>query len=160
IKEAQPAALFYPHAVDGHPAHIATHRLLNEALTHLPTRPPCFETEYWQAMRAPNLLVESSTEQVERLVAALAQHTGEVQRNPYHRRLPAWLIDNVRRGAELLGGTGADGLPDLTFGTLYRALDSQGQPRPPRTLRQSDNLILQPPPQSQEASPEPGTCKT
>jgi len=27
-----------------------------------------------------------------------------VRRNPYHARLPAWMMDNVRRGAELAGG--------------------------------------------------------
>jgi len=29
---------------------------------------------------------------------------GEVRRNPYHARLPAWMMDNVRRGAELWAG--------------------------------------------------------
>jgi hypothetical protein len=34
-------------------------------------------------------------------------------------RLPAWLQDNVRRGAELVGGQGGVA-PDFTFATLYR----------------------------------------
>ncbi|MBV9490836.1 MAG: PIG-L family deacetylase, partial [Verrucomicrobia bacterium] len=53
------------------------------------------------------------------LVAALALHAGEVARNPYHLRLPAWMIDNVRRGAELVGGQGG-AAPRFTFATLYR----------------------------------------
>jgi hypothetical protein len=44
---------------------------------------------------------------------------GEVQRNPYHLLLPAWMMDNVRRGAELVGGQG-QAAPDFTFATLYR----------------------------------------
>jgi len=53
------------------------------------------------------------------LLAALSFHVKEVRRNPYHLRMPAWLIDNVRRGAELVGGQGG-AAPDFTFATLYR----------------------------------------
>jgi len=42
-----------------------------------------------------------------------------VRRNPYHLRMPAWLQDNVRRGAELVGGQGG-AAPDFLFATLYR----------------------------------------
>ena len=51
-------------------------------------------------------MVESSAADVADLMAALSLHVGEVARNPYHLRLPAWMIDNVRRGAELVGGQG------------------------------------------------------
>jgi len=53
------------------------------------------------------------------LLAALSFHVGELQRNPYHLRMPAWLQDNVRRGAELVGGQGGKA-PDFVFATLYR----------------------------------------
>jgi len=33
--------------------------------------------------------------------------------------MPAWLEDNVRRGAELVGGQGGVA-PDFVFATLYR----------------------------------------
>jgi hypothetical protein len=42
-----------------------------------------------------------------------------VQRNPYHLTLPAWMMDNVRRGGEWVGGQG-QAAPDFHFGTLYR----------------------------------------
>jgi hypothetical protein len=42
-----------------------------------------------------------------------------VKRNPYHLSLPAWMIDNVRRGGELVGGQGG-AAPDFAFATLYR----------------------------------------
>jgi hypothetical protein len=70
-------------------------------------------------MDTPNLMVESSAQDVSDLLAALSFHVGEVRRNPYHLRLPAWLIDNVRRGAELVGGQGG-AAPDFLFATLYR----------------------------------------
>ena len=53
------------------------------------------------------------------LITALSFHVGEVKRNPYHLRMPAWLMDNVRRGGELVGGQGG-AAPDFLFGTLYR----------------------------------------
>jgi hypothetical protein len=77
------------------------------------------ETEFWRAMADPNLMVESSPDDVADLVAAVSFHRGEVARNPYHLFLPAWMADNVRRGSELVGGQGA-GAQDFHFATLYR----------------------------------------
>jgi len=77
------------------------------------------ETEFWGQMPSPNLMVESSIDDVADMIAALSFHVGEVQRNPYHLRMPAWLQDNVRRGAELVGGQGG-AAPDFLFATLYR----------------------------------------
>jgi LmbE family N-acetylglucosaminyl deacetylase len=117
----RPLAIFVPHENDGHPVHIGTHFLVRDALKALPAGFQCHvvETEYWRQMSDPNLLVELGVAEVADLVAALACHAGEVRRNPYHARLPAWLMDNVRRGAELVGGQGG-AAPDFAFGTLYR----------------------------------------
>jgi hypothetical protein len=77
------------------------------------------ETEFWGAMDAPNLMVESSVSDLADLVAALSLHVGEVARNAFHLRRPAWMMDNVRRGAELVGGQGG-AAPSFAFATLYR----------------------------------------
>ena len=53
------------------------------------------------------------------MMTALSFHVGEVQRNPYHLLVPAWMQDNVRRGGELVGGQGG-AAPDFAFATLYR----------------------------------------
>ena len=117
----RPRVIFVPHEHDGHPVHVGTHFLVLDALKTLPAGFACHvvETEFWGQMTAPNLLVELSVAETGDLVAALACHAGEVRRNPYHARLPAWLMDNVRRGAELVGGQGG-AAPDFTFGTVYR----------------------------------------
>jgi LmbE family N-acetylglucosaminyl deacetylase len=116
----KPGVIFLPHETDVHPAHVGTHFLVLDALKKLPRGFECFvvETEFWGQMATPNLLVESSVEDVADLVAALACHVGEVKRNPYHAWLPAWLMDNVRR-AEIVGGSGG-AAPDFVFGTIYR----------------------------------------
>ncbi len=117
----QPRVIFYPHPLDWNGTHIGTHLLVTDALRTLPRQFQTLvvETEFWGQMAAPNLMVELSIEDVADLLAALSFHVGEVQRNPYHLRLPAWLQDNVRRGAELVGGQGG-AAPDFKFATLYR----------------------------------------
>jgi hypothetical protein len=43
----------------------------------------------------------------------------EVARNPYHLTLCAWMMDNVRRGGELVGVQGG-AVPDFMYATIYR----------------------------------------
>ena len=121
LAKNQPRVIFFPHELDWNSAHIGTHFLVMDVLKTLPSnfQTMLVETEFWGQMPSPNLLVESSVNDVADLIAALSFHIGEVQRNPYHLRLPAWLQDNVRRGAELGGGQGG-AAPDFTFATLYR----------------------------------------
>jgi N-acetylglucosamine malate deacetylase 1 len=121
LAKHQPRVIFFPHELDWNSSHIGTHFLVMGALQTLPVSFECFltETEFWGQMPSPNLMVESSVEDVADLLAALSYHVEEVRRNPYHLRMPAWLQDNVRRGAELVGGQGG-GAPDFMFATLYR----------------------------------------
>ncbi|MGA9779076.1 MAG: PIG-L deacetylase family protein [Limisphaerales bacterium] len=121
LAEQCPRVIFVPHEHDGHPVHVGTHFLVLDALKTLPAGFQCHvvETEFWGQMTEPNLLVELGAADVGDLVAALACHTGEVRRNPYHVRLPAWMVDNVWRGAELVGGQGGVA-PDFAFGAIYR----------------------------------------
>jgi LmbE family N-acetylglucosaminyl deacetylase len=127
LSEHQPQAIFFPHDDDWNVTHIGTHHLVVDALRELGGGFSCqaVETEFWGAMDTPNLMVESSARDVIDLITALSFHVGEVRRNPYHVRMPAWLMDNVRRGSELVGGQGGVA-PDFLFGTLYRLRRWQG----------------------------------
>ena len=117
----QPRVILFPHERDWNGTHIGVHHLVMDALKQLPAGFACYlvETEFWGAMDDPNLLVEVSEPDLADLITATTFHMGEVKRNPYHLLLPAWLMDNVRRGAELVGGQGG-AAPNFTFAALYR----------------------------------------
>jgi LmbE family N-acetylglucosaminyl deacetylase len=121
IADQQPQVVFFPHDVDWNSTHVGTHYLLVDALARQATGFSCHvvETEFWGAMATPNLMVESSVTDLADMMTALSFHVGEVQRNPYHLLVPAWMQDNVRRGGELVGGQGG-AAPDFVFCTLYR----------------------------------------
>ncbi len=121
LSEYQPDLILFPHETDRNSTHMGTHALLIDSLEQLPPTFSCHvaETEFWEPMPTPNIMVESSKDNVANLVTALSFHVGEVKRNPYHLRMPAWLMDNVRRGAEHVGPQGSS-MPDYNFATLYR----------------------------------------
>jgi LmbE family N-acetylglucosaminyl deacetylase len=121
LAEHQPKVILFPHDKDWNSTHIGTHYLVMDALKTLPTSFACHtvETEFWGAMWSPNLMVEISAQDLGDLITALTFHIGEVQRNPYHLSLPAWMQDNVRRGGEVACGQGGPA-PDFVFATLYR----------------------------------------
>ena len=122
----KPSLVLCPHALDGQSTHMGTHHLTIDALRLLSASISGFSTtlaftEYWSTMTKANLLVELTAEQVGDMISALACHVGEVSRNPFHLSVPAWLIDNVRRGGELVGASGGD-VPDYTFAAIYNVM--------------------------------------
>lgn len=138
LQRLKPQIIFVPHRADGHPTHIGSHHLVMEALARMPAdySAHLVFTEFWHPQADANLMVISPPQDVTQLVDALMCHVGEIARNPYHRTLPAWMIDNARRGAETIGGFGEKGA-GLGFATLYRfGLWQQGiyRPAPPIVL--------------------------
>jgi len=121
LARQKPRAVLVPHEHDWNGTHIGVHYLVLDALATLPVEFSTYvvETEYWGQMTHPNLMVETTEDQVTDQVCALSFHVGEVRRNPFHLLLPAWMQDNVRRGSELVGGQGG-AAPDFGFATLYR----------------------------------------
>ncbi len=121
LRRCRPMLVCLPHAADGHPTHAGVHWLVMDALRSMPAEFACrlAETEFWRPMRRPNLMLPVGETDAADLLAALLAHRGELRRNPYHRRWPAWLLDNARRGAELVGGAGA-AAPEIPFAVLYR----------------------------------------
>jgi LmbE family N-acetylglucosaminyl deacetylase len=121
IDKHQPKVVLCPHDRDWNSTHIGTHYLVIDALKQMPASYECYvvETEFWGAMTDPNLMLEISEEDLADMIVATTFHVGEVARNPYHLLLPPWMMDNVRRGGEVVGGQGG-AAPDYTFAVLYR----------------------------------------
>jgi LmbE family N-acetylglucosaminyl deacetylase len=130
IQQLNPKVVCFPHEADWNSTHIGTHFLVMDALRKMPSSFQCYivETEFWGAMNDPNLMVEISGEDLGDMIAATTFHVGEVGRNPYHLSLPAWMMDNVRRGSEVVGGQGG-ATPDFAFAVLNRVRKwAGGQP--------------------------------
>jgi N-acetylglucosamine malate deacetylase 1 len=129
--EEQPEAVFTPHGDDFNTTHIGTHYLVTEALElHLSRRADAtvvfVETEFWREAAEPNLMVAVTPELAAIQLVAAAEHGGEMMRNPYHLLHPCRLMDNVRRGSEVVGGQGAAAQP-FTFAELYRVSFRRGR---------------------------------
>lgn len=121
IKRENPDAIFAPNFNDWNATHIGTARLVADAVERARYGGVVFQTEYWGGLKEGNLMVEASPRYIAAQMKALSLHTKEVERNDYHLRLPAWMSDSVRRGAELVGGQGA-AAPRFDFATLYNAV--------------------------------------
>lgn len=118
IQKYQPRIIMAPHLKDHHPAHIKTGQLLKKVVD---SKTNCIVawTEFWGQLEKPNALVEVPEEILALQMEALARHVGEVERNPYHLRLPGWMMDNVRRGSEVVAGKGTTS-PKAPYGVLYQ----------------------------------------
>lgn len=124
IKAEKPNMVLFPHDNDFNSTHIGVYHLVSDAIEKIISEKPDFklsiiETEFWHMMEKPNLMIGLSEEDEALLVYALSAHTKEVERNPYHINHPARMIDNVMRGAEVVGGQGGHA-PKMDFAMLYR----------------------------------------
>lgn len=119
IQELSPQLILFPHADDGHLTHSKTHMAVFTLLKKLQYSGAIALTEFWFPNRSANLLFEVSLEECAKLMAALSCHVGEVKRNPYHLRLPFWMMDNSRRGSELILGTSA-ATENIFLSNLYQ----------------------------------------
>ncbi len=119
IQKYQPNLILAPHLKDHHPTHIKTGKLLEKVLKTTKLNTLVAWTEFWGQMEKPNCLIEVPHEILELQMKALVMHTGEIARNPYHLRLPAWMMDNVRRGGEIISNVGGE-VPQMPFGVIYQ----------------------------------------
>ncbi|HEV2380514.1 MAG TPA: PIG-L family deacetylase [Terriglobia bacterium] len=127
----EPEAVFAPHEEDFNSTHIGTHELVSEALDAYLARHPesdvlFIETEFWHQLADPNLMVGITPELAAVQIVAAAEHGGEMTRMPYHLLHPCRLMDNVRRGSEVVGGQGAAVQP-FVFAELYRVSFRRGR---------------------------------
>ncbi|HTV54989.1 MAG TPA: PIG-L family deacetylase [Terriglobia bacterium] len=126
-----PDAILTPHALDFNTTHVGTHWLVADALAeHLERtkrEPALFiETEFWHQIERPNLMLGIAPELVAAQLVAVAEHGREMARNPYHLLHPCRLMDNVRRGSEVVGGQGA-AAREFSFAEIYNVAFMKGR---------------------------------
>ena len=131
LDSTQPEAVFAPHEEDFNSTHVGTHYLVSEALDAYLARHPesdvlFIETEFWHQVTDANLMVGMTPEHAAIQIVAAAEHGGEMKRMPYHLLHPCRLMDNVRRGSEVVGGQGA-GVQPIVFAELYRVSFRRGR---------------------------------
>lgn len=121
LQTHKPKIVLFPHELDQNSGHVGVNLLIHDALKLCDesVSPVICETEFWSPMRDPNLLLEIPSQELTDMLTALSFHVGEVKRNPYHVRTPMWMVDNVRRGGEIVGKQGGTP-PDFTYGVIYR----------------------------------------
>lgn len=129
----RPDAVMAPHADDFNTTHVGTHWLVRDALgEHLEQsgRGPVLliETETWHQIEKPNLMVGLAPELVAAQLVGIAEHGDEMRRNPYHLLHPCRLMDNIRRGSEVVGGQGA-AARDFPFAEIYNLALMKGRER-------------------------------
>jgi hypothetical protein len=107
LAKHSPRVILFPHERDWNGTHIGVHYLVVDALRQMPRALPVTRSKLNSGARW--------TIRISWWVSArtwrshhrddLSCRRGETQ--PIHLLLPAWMMDNVRRGAELVGGQGA-----------------------------------------------------
>ncbi|MBI4068317.1 PIG-L family deacetylase [Candidatus Kaiserbacteria bacterium] len=135
IHRIMPKIIIIHHHHDAHHEHQGTALMVRGALQCIEWSGIVFEGEYWSEVQNPNLMLEVSAEQLIQMLEALSCHKGELERNPYDRREPARLSNNVRRSEIVLGrGTAA---PAFDFAAMYRrnqCVKGKVLPRPGKKL--------------------------
>lgn len=119
ISTLKPQLIILPHADDGHIFHTKTYVTVMATLKKLLWTGNVALTEFWYPNRSANLLLEVAVEECALLMESLSAHFGEIKRNPYHLRLPFWMMDNSRRGSELILGTKIE-TASLLLSNLYQ----------------------------------------
>lgn len=119
IKAEKPVLIIAPHDLDQHSTHQKTSTLVKESTRDFIGQ--IAWSEFWSPQKKPNLLVEVPFKIFIKQFKALEFHRGEIERNPYHYRLQSWLIDNVRRGSEIIQRPGSAS-PIMTMGQIYHLI--------------------------------------
>ena len=143
LADERPDVFVFPHPRDGHPRHMLSGRIARAAIAQTRATLLAAETEFWHPIWRPNLLLEAAPARRDTLLAALRCHAGELARADYDKRFSAWLVDNVRRGAERVFPPGSPAVEGVAEGVLLRVsrvVRGRFFSLPPRLLRAGEEV--------------------
>jgi LmbE family N-acetylglucosaminyl deacetylase len=125
IDQAQPEVIIVHHSDDGHPDHMRTNQLAQEAMAKCAGLKCLFiEGEYWKDMASPNLQLEIPVNDLVVLLEALSFHVGELERNRYDVFWPPFAHVNARYSETVTGWGSASAKFD--FSVMYRVRRYRG----------------------------------
>ena len=130
-----------PHLHDVHPAHEAVARAIRDAVPRAARPPVWWSWGIWADLRRPTLLFPCSPDLVDRAVAMLRHHEGEVARNNYVDMVHAAGRLAAIRGVERVRGFGSAALPGVEHAELLTELgwvDGRWRFGAPRVARTPD----------------------
>jgi LmbE family N-acetylglucosaminyl deacetylase len=147
LEEIKPFLVILPHQFDQHPTHKKVYQEAWDAIRNYSQNNKIYFalSEFWLPNLHPNLLIELSKEDILQLINALECHIGEIKRNPYHLRYPSYLMDNMRRGQELVGSNIQENL-NIIFGQNYEIGFFQNEimtTHPKKICKKDNDLFLQ-----------------
>lgn len=111
-----------PHLHDAHPAHETVARAVAAAVARSARRPVWWSYGIWADLRAPTLLHPCPPALVERAVAMLTHHAGELARNNYVAMVRSAGRLAAIRGVERVHGFGSAALPGVVHAELLTEL--------------------------------------
>jgi LmbE family N-acetylglucosaminyl deacetylase len=112
IAELRPRIVVSPTPHDRHPAHELVGRAVRDAIsTQGPAAPRWWMWALWGPLALPTLGVRFDAARLEEILAALALHRGELERNDYRRLIEGRSLMYGSLATELLFGFGAAARP-------------------------------------------------
>jgi LmbE family N-acetylglucosaminyl deacetylase len=109
LADLRPGLVISPSPQDGHHGHEAVARATRRALEAADPPPRWWMWGYWADLPMPTLLVPFERARLDEVLAALAEHAGELARNDVVRAVEGRAAANAVLGAERVFGYGAAG---------------------------------------------------
>ncbi|HEY2764468.1 MAG TPA: PIG-L family deacetylase [Pseudonocardiaceae bacterium] len=127
IDELDADLVISPQLHDVHPAHETVARALRDAIPAARRPPVWWMWGIWADLPVPTILVPCSAQLVERSLAMLACHAGELARNDYADLVRAAGRLNAIRGVERVLGFGSTRLADVRHAELLTEIGWDGR---------------------------------
>lgn len=123
LAELRPAVIVSPGQHDRHPAHERVAGIARRALEEWGGSAPRWWTwAVWGWLEQPNLATAFDRARLEQILAALAAHRGQLERNDYRRLVAGRAEANASLAPELLFGFGSAAQPGVELAELLSEL--------------------------------------